>query len=215
MNLRLTSLLAVALAGFLLLSGCEHQIPPMPRPEGRLAVAGFTNPRFDWQLMAGYVPQEGRALEKDTLAELDEAMLMVLADHQVTDFVSPKGTRQCQEIVTFETGSGKKKPALEYWIEVGKCMKTDYLLVPQILYWRERVGDAYTVESPASVVLDFYLIQIAEPNGIVRKHYDETQKSLSEDLGHAEKFFNRDGKWVTAKYLAVEGMDIMLREMGL
>ena len=117
--------------------------------------------------------------------------------------------------MTFETGTGKKKPALEYWIEVGRCMKTDYLLVPQILYWRERVGDSYTVESPASVVLDFYLIQIAEPNGIVRKHYDETQKSLSEDLGHAEKFFNRDGKWVSAKYLAVEGMDIMLREMGL
>lgn len=214
MNLRLTSLLALALSGFMLLTGCEHRIPPMERPEGTLAVAGFTNPRFDWQLLAGYVPEEGRAVDKEILAELDEAMLMILADHQVAGYVSPKGTRQCQEIVTFDQG-GKKKPAMDYWIEVGRCTGADYLLVPQVLYWRERVGDAYTVESPASVVLDFYLIRIAEPRGVVRKHYDETQLSLSEDLGHAEKFFDRDGKWVTAQYLAVEGMDKMLLEIGL
>ena len=215
MNLRLTFLLALALSGLMLLSSCEHRVPPMERPAGRLAVAGFTNPRYDWQLMAGYISEEGRGVDKDILAELDEAMLMILADHQTTDFVSPKGTRQCQEIVTFDMGEGKKKPALDYWLEVGRCMKTDYLLVPQVLYWRERVGDPYTVESPASVVIDLYLLQITEPVGIVRKHYDETQQSLSEDLGHAEKFFARDGEWVTAKYLAVEGLDKLLLELGL
>ena len=215
MHPRSILLTAVALAGFLFLTGCEHRIPPMERPEGRLAVAGFSNPRYDWQLLAGYIGVEGRSVDKVVLAELDEAMTMILDAHQVTGYVSPKGTRQCQEIVTYDLGGGKKRPALEYWMEVGRCMKTDYLLVPQILYWRERVGDSYTVEEPASVVVDLYLIQIAEPHGIVRKHYDETQKALSDDLGHAAKFFDRDGKWVTAKYLAVEGLDIMLLELGL
>ena len=40
--------------------------------------------------------------------------------------------------------------------------------------------------------------------------YDETQKSLSENLLDASKFFKGGGKWVTAENLAEMGLTEML-----
>ncbi|MGE4554377.1 MAG: hypothetical protein AB7D57_14795 [Desulfovibrionaceae bacterium] len=216
MNTRsLRSVVAVLLLAALVVGCSDKRVTPMQRPEGRLAVAGFTSPRFNYELLAGYLPDEGRSVDRDVLRKLDASLLDQLTADGVTDFAPAFDTRQCQEIVTFEQANGRKKSALAYWVEVGRCMKADYILVPQVTGWHERKGDEWTVESPASVTMDLYFISLGNEPQLVRKHFDETQRSLSEDLGNIKTFFGRGAKWLTAQELARAGMQNMLYEMGL
>ncbi len=196
-------------------SGCaKHVIPPMERPTGTLAVAGFTHPTYSWQLLAGYVSVEGREMDREILDQLDQSLVATLNAHGVIDYAPLANTRQCQEIVTFRD-EGQRISALKYWVSVGRCMNVDWLLVPQVLNWQERVGDEWGSLKPASVSLDFYYIDVKAGEVRVRKHFEEVQLALSEDLASAGKFFDRGAKWITALMLAQEGIEIKLTELGL
>lgn len=206
---------ALALLSLLAVSGCARKpVVAMERPGGTLAVAGFSHPKYNWQLLAGYIPVQGTEITADIVSQLDAAMVDTLSTHGVVDYIPPVTTRQCQEIVTFQN-EGERVSALKYWTAVGRCMKADYLLVPQVLSWQERVGEEMGVTQPAGVTLDFYYIDVAAGEVRVRRHFEEVQSALSEDLGNAGKFFERGGKWVTAMRLAEEGIDMKLTEMGL
>ncbi|MBU1248387.1 MAG: hypothetical protein KKB70_06805 [Proteobacteria bacterium] len=216
MNRLFTRIVFASLAlAMLVAAGCApHALPPMERPEGTLAVAGFTNPKYNWQLLAGYIPAEGREMELEKLMELDQMAEATLTNHGIQDYAAPAQTRRCQEIVTFQNEGGRIS-ALKYWTSVGKCMKVDWLLVPQVLSWQDRQGEEWGAVQPAGVSLDFYYIDVAAGEVRVRKHYEETQRSLSEDLGNAGTFFDRGGKWVSAMQLAQEAIEIKFTELGL
>lgn len=208
--------LLFALLTVALLAGCaERRIPPIERPAGVYAVAGVTNPRYDWQLLAGYLPMEGRGVPREVLVQLDDTVEELLAQHGELGLIPSASTRQCQEIVTFENTSGSHISALEYWVQVGRCVECDYLVVPQLLYWQEREGSDWGVDRPAGVVMDVYIIDVQNERLLARRHYDETQRPLTSDLGNAARHFERGGKWLTAGELARYGLDRMLQELGL
>ena len=212
---RLVRLFAIVLLAALLF-GCAKKatVPPLPKPEGTLAVSGFTSPKFTWELLAGYLPEEGKGVDADVLTARNESMLQVLGSHGVDDFIAPSVTRQCREIVVFEQGR-QRVSAFEYWLGVGQCIPADYLLVPQVLYWRDRTPDSLGYKQPSSVVIDLYLIHVPEKRIVRRFHFDETQQPLSENLLEAQKFFDRKGRWVSALELAREGLEEGLTELGL
>jgi hypothetical protein len=212
---RITLFACAALCAMTLVAGCARKpMPVMERPSGTLAVAGFTHPKYNWQLLAGYIPIQGAAVDGEIIAGLDAALEGTLSAHGVSGYISPLDTRKCQEIVTFQN-EGERVSALKYWTAVGRCAKADYLLVPQVLSWHEREGQEMGVTRPAGVTLDFYYIDVNAGTVAVRRQFDEVQSSLSEDLGNAGKFFDRGGKWITASQLAEEGIDVTLTEMGL
>ena len=70
------------------------------------------------------------------------------------------------------------------------------------------------MEDPASVALDFYLIDVKNER-MIRSRYEETQESLIENLLTLQKFADRGGKWVTATRLASDGIEEKLMELGL
>lgn len=212
---RFIPILSVFLAAVVLAGCAEHRVPPISRPDGVYAVAGVTNPRYDWQLLAGYLPMEGRGVEREVLTQLDQTVMELLAAHGVNGITPPANTRQCQEIVTFDGAGGKRISALRYWVGVGKCMKVDYLVIPQLLYWQEREGSDWGVDRPAGVVMDLYILDVNNEALLARRHYDETQRPLSNDLGNAGRHFERGGTWLTAPELARYGLDTMLQELGL
>ncbi|WP_147820856.1 hypothetical protein [Salidesulfovibrio onnuriiensis] len=210
------SLAALALCLFLL-AGCGTPRPQAtaPRPEGTLAIAGFTNPTNSWQLLAGYVPKEGaKPLSQEILLRLDGTLQDTLNAHGVVGYKPAAITRQCQDIVVFEEVGVPRMSAFKYWLGVGKCMAVEYLLVPQVIEWDERQGGDMGVEAPAAVVLDFFLINVKDET-MIRAHFSETQESLTENIFKAKSFFKRGGKWVTAHELASEGIDQKLTELGL
>lgn len=200
----------------LMAAGCasKKRTAAVPRPDGKLAVAGFTNPTHNWQILAGYLEEEGKPVPDGTLEALDSVLIDTLARHQVFDYITPLAVKECEEVVVFEESGLPKVSAWKYWLGVAKCIQADLLLVPQVTYWSERVGGTAGVEKPASVALDFYLID-AKNERLTRARYEETQESLIENLLTAKKFASRGGQWVTATRLASDGIDEKLMELGL
>lgn len=199
----------------LVMGGCgKSRTAAVPRPDGTLGVAGFTNPVYNWQMLAGYLEEEGNPVPDGTLETLDRLLIDTLHKHQVFDFVTPLAIEQCENVVVFAEDGIPKVSAIKYWLDVGKCAQVDFLLVPQITHWRERVGGEAGVVTPAAIALDFYLIDVKN-EAIKRARYEEEQVSLLENLFTARKFADRDGKWVTASRLASEGIEEKLMELGL
>ena len=98
---------------FFFLSACaEHVAPAMERPQGSLAIAGFTHPTQTWQFLAGYVdPAENEITAKD-IQLLDKALVDILTGHRVVGYMQPVQTRRCQEIVAAHC-EGERSSALE------------------------------------------------------------------------------------------------------
>ena len=202
----------LAIFGLLALAACAPKpIAPQARPVGNIAVAAFTSPKYNWELLAGYLPEEGKGVRPEVLVKLDDMLGQTLRAHGVTVASTATATRQCQEIVVFERADKKRESAWSYWLNVGRCLPTDFILVPQALYWKDFGGGG----NPASVVLDLFLLDVKSERVVARFHYDETQKALSDNLLDIGKFMRRKGEWVEAEVLAKEGIEAGLTEMGL
>ncbi|MBI5520063.1 MAG: hypothetical protein HY916_08375 [Desulfovibrio sp.] len=196
----------------LALAACAPKpITPQLRPVGSIAVASFTAPKYNWELLAGYLPEEGRGVKQEILTSLDGVMNQTLRAHGVATTGTPAAVKQCQEIVTLERSGKARESAWAQWLNVGRCLPADFLLVPQVLYWKEFEGGG----NPASVVMDFYLIDVKGERLVTRYHYDETQKALTDNLLDFGKYVKRKGEWVKAEVLAKEGIEAGLTEMGL
>jgi hypothetical protein len=207
-----TFLTVSALVCLLALGACAPKpIPPQPRPMGSIAVAAFTAPRYNWELLAGYLPEEGKAVDPAVLTKLDDILGQTLRSHGVSIASSPVATRQCQEIVVFERSGKARESAWSYWLNVGRCLPADFILVPQVLMWKELAGGG----DPATVIMDLYLIDVKGERVVSRYHFDETQKALTDNLLDLPKFMKRKGEWVPAETLAREGVEAGLAEMGL
>lgn len=216
MTRRIVTVLGLALCMLVSVSCSRPRPAPVQRiPQAAaLAVAGFTQPQYNWELLAGYLPPGAAPIDEQTLMALDQELFARMFERDVGVKYTPAQTRQCQEIVLFEEQEGRLS-AFKYWLDVGKCLPADYLLVPQVLQWGEREGTEWGVQRPATVVMDFYLIDVKNQGLVGRYHFEETQRSLSENILDAEKFIERGGKWITAMQLAGEAITQALEELGL
>jgi hypothetical protein len=218
--MRKTALFSMVLIASLAVTGLLGACAPKtPTPlfaleKGVLAVAGFGQPSQSWEFLSDYRPEHPVRLPPELLAELDKTLQGLLADKPGWIILGPEVTRQCQELVLAER-KAEAASGLCYWLEVGRCVPADYLLVPQILEWRERDGGAWGVHEPAKVVLELTLLDIGHQRIFHRYHFREAQRSLSENLLQIHQFFRRKGQWLTAQELLQEGLREGLREMGL
>ncbi|MFO7816380.1 MAG: hypothetical protein ACQES5_04945 [Thermodesulfobacteriota bacterium] len=209
-SIKLTFLMAF----LFLFSGCAIKKSPDILPEeARLAVAGFFQPKHSWQLLAGYVREDRQPVPGNVLADLDNSLANSLIKYGREDYVRPPFVRQCREIILQETGRSRVS-ALKYWIRVGQCIPADFILVPTILEMHARKGGEWGVKEPAAVVMDIYLIDVQNER-MRRYHFDEVQKSISENILEAKKIIRRSGKWLTAKQLAMDGIEQGVVELGL
>jgi hypothetical protein len=100
-----------------------------------------------------------------------------------------------------------KKPLLDVLKKVGHELKADVLALGYIYRYTERVGYDYSVERPASVAFEIYMVNPSDSSIIWRGVFDKTQKSLMEDMFQVSSFFKGRGKWLTADELSKQGMD--------
>lgn len=220
------SLLFAALAGLVLLSGCVRRTAPSaPVAAGAdagtsavafldktFAVAPFTIPATDADLLSGYLPANHHVPEL-VPARLDAVLEAALAN-ATHKFVPAKMVAACAQTASRGNESGRLATR-KYWQNVGMCAGADYVLVPLALYWRDRDGSAAGTTKPASVDLSLYLVDV-RTGGVVRHyHFEETQKALADNLLEAGKFVSRRGRWLTAQELAYEGLAKGVRELGL
>ena len=95
---------------------------------------------------------------------------------------------------------------------MGREVKADAVLVAYLYRFRQRAGNRHSVSAPASVAFELYLIDVSDESVIWAASYNETQQSLSEDLFGIKTFIKRRGQWVTAREIAVAGLEEILKD---
>ena len=104
-------------------------------------------------------------------------------------------------------------PELQLLVETGRALDADAVIMGHIYRFKERVGNKYSVDSPASVTFDVHLIHVDSGRMAWNGHFHETQRSLSEDLFQIGTFLRRKGKWITAKEMATSGLEDLLKTL--
>ncbi len=218
-HFRLSILLALVL--LLFAGGCSKQprstadIPVVFSHRYSIAVMPFSQPTDTGSLITGQLPSNQGIIPADQLMLLDsdlEQKLLAQKKDRVISFHKEQPPLSAQG-TSFHTAS--QPQALPGWVSLGKQTGKDFILVPMVLNWHDREGSKAGVTNPAEVQLEFYLIRT--DTGTIYNHavFEERQVGLTSNLLSMGEFVKRKGAWVTARELADEGMDNMLKKMGL
>ncbi|MEZ0575357.1 hypothetical protein [Halodesulfovibrio aestuarii] len=213
-HLRHTGLI-LCLVGLFMVGGCAKPTPPAQLPPLAMGLANFTQPTTTGELLAGYIPSDQFKVSAETLDKLNADFEKLLMTETTRVYTSGAAASQCYEITTAQHREDPLN-ALQFWNQVGICMKADVLIIPQVIDWTPREGGNMGAFQSAGVNMDFYTLRVdAEEPSISRFHFEETQESLSENLLNIKKWFKRKGHWITAEQLAEEGMRQAITELGL
>ncbi|MGH7887000.1 MAG: hypothetical protein ACREPG_03975 [Candidatus Binatia bacterium] len=90
--------------------------------------------------------------------------------------------------------------------QIGEMVYADAVLTGRVQRYRERVGDEWGAKSPASVAFVLDLIDVRRGDVIWSATYDETQKSLSENIFAFGDISERGVRWLSADQLAQDGV---------
>lgn len=90
--------------------------------------------------------------------------------------------------------------------KIGESVHADAVVVGRMQRYRERVGDQWGAQSPASVAFVLDLIDVRRGDVIWSARFDETQKPLSENIFALGNIGNRGIRWLTAEQLTQDGV---------
>ncbi len=90
--------------------------------------------------------------------------------------------------------------------EIGRRLGVDVLVFGVVNRFQERVGGPMSVKSPASVYLEISMIDARSGRTVWYAVFDQTQKSLSDDITNVRNFMRGGGKWLTAREFADVGI---------
>ena len=97
--------------------------------------------------------------------------------------------------------------------KLGELVYADAVISGRILRFRERVGEDWGVQSPASVAFVMDLWDVKRGDLIWSGQFDETQKPLIQNLFSIGEFTQRGGRWLTAEELALEGVKKAINQL--
>jgi hypothetical protein len=149
-------------------------------------------------LVPGSSPDKGTAEREapETLARLLYSTMASMPNWQI---VSESEAREIAQTVP----SGSEAARLK---QIGEKVYADAVITGRILRFRERIGNELGVKSPASVAFVLDLVDVRRGDVIWSAQFDETQKSLSENIFAIGDIGQRGVRWLTAEQLAHEGV---------
>lgn len=162
----------------------------------------------------GRCPVCGKVFTTGEVAEnaadmLTEHLFILLKDRKDIELIP---SSQAQGVMSgLLAGSKKEWQERELQLEIGRALNADAIFAGYIYRFRERVGTQYSVELPASVAFDIHLIRVKDGRVLWSAHLDETQQPLSDNLFRLNLFLKRRAKWITAKEMAISGLEDMLK----
>ena len=104
-----------------------------------------------------------------------------------------------------------KDPLRQVLRDVGNELGAEGIVLGYLYRFRERKGESFSVEQPASVAFEIHLIRVEDGALVWRGAFDRTQGSLMENLLQISSFFREKGRWVTAEELAAGGLKEVLK----
>ncbi len=147
-----------------------------------------------------------------TAGELTDNLYRLLLDRGDYTLIPPgKVDRAAMDLEISRPGLVEKPK--ELYVEVGKRLGSDLIMVGYIYRWRERKGEAYGVKSAASVAFSLSLIAVKDGAVVWSGRFDKTQRSLTENLLDLITFLRGKGRWMSAKELALIGLEKVVKEI--
>jgi len=89
---------------------------------------------------------------------------------------------------------------------LGELVYADAVILARFLRYRERVGEEWGAQSPASVAFVLDLVDVKRGDLVWTGRFDETQKSLSENIFALGDFTQRGARWLTVEELTLDGV---------
>ena len=208
-------ILIILSAGCVSLKGRSSGIQPIPLEAGKIVVLGFKpaialggKPDVIRSPISGTVfmaePVSTGAADKMTTLLFDR-----LLEYKRFELIGPGRARALlSRLVSEDQGIGNT----EIIKKIGQAFSADAVMTGQIYRWQEREGKDYSVNRPASVAFDLYLIKPEDGAVLWKGKFDKTQLSLSENLLDLRTFIKGKGKWMTVEGLAETGLDELLQK---
>jgi hypothetical protein len=94
---------------------------------------------------------------------------------------------------------------------IGRELRADGVIWGGVFRYQNRQGSSYGVQKPASVSLDLHLLRVKDGALVWKTQWQQTQKSLSEDLFQLGEVSRRGLRWMTAEELAKAGLEEMFK----
>lgn len=159
-------------------------------------------------LGASSVPDSERKLTANEISEsFRRALYLVLAEFQDWQIVSEREVQEVEPQLRSESDVRARTRKL------GELVHADGVLFGQVLYFRERIGEAGGAKSPASVTFVLELLDVRRGDVIWRGRFEETQRPLSENLFEIGTFAKRGARFLTGEELAADGIKRAVREL--
>lgn len=146
------------------------------------------------------------------MKNLDKQLHKMLEKDLGTSILSMKETEAQYYMTPVDV---TKDTTLSLAVTVAKKTNSDYILVPILWDFSQRIGGPLAATEPASVSFSLYLVSAKEEKRVWKDNFSKTQQSLSNNLFKAKDLFKMGGKWVTAEELAQAGMHTMLENFPL
>jgi TolB-like protein len=141
-------------------------------------------------------PRTSEREAPETLARLVHSAMAALPNWQI---VSENEVREVDQALPADGEASRLK-------RIGEMVYADAIITGRVQRFRERVGDEWGAKSPASVTFVLELIDVRRGDVIWSARFDETQKSLSENLFALGDFSARGLRWLSADELTQEGV---------
>lgn len=146
------------------------------------------------------------------MEKLDERLQNILKKRLGSNLFPLDETAKQNNALPVDTA---KDTLLSHALSLAYRLKVDYVLVPILWSYSERVGNQFSAKDPASASFTLYLISAKEKKRVWKESFDKTQQSLTDNLFNAKELFKLGGKWVTAEEYAEAGMLKILNDFPL
>ena len=95
-------------------------------------------------------------------------------------------------------------------LSIAKNIGAEAVMTVTMNRYTERDGGKYSVQQPASIAFEYLLMQTDSGQTICSGVFDETQKSLTDNILSFKTIFKRKLQWLTAEEFAREGITAKL-----
>ena len=100
-------------------------------------------------------------------------------------------------------------------VKLGEALESNVMVGGTVWRFEDRSGSAVGSFSPASVAFVVYLIDVASGKILWKGNFNETQRSLSENVLDTWAFFKKGAKWLSADELARYGVREVFKKFPL
>lgn len=200
-----------------LLMGCtgpavregESLVPPQTSP-GIIAVVPFFARRSNdaSQKLVRYPGFEGYIPVGEILRQGPETVTSLFRQRLTSDGYHLVSQEMVARALPLARSSEGRPEVLAQRVAIE--VKGDSVLMGWVFRYTERIGNAWGARQPASVAFVVLLFNGRKGKLSWRGKFDETQKPLSEDALDFFSFVRRGGRWLTARQLAADGVNLVL-----